>query len=353
LSKPESNDSDEKTVVEDLLNNLSVQVFSESLSRDGIYFIGSKALNTPQNIRNMNISIGNKSTQDIPIITSLSMLAGIALRKYFSSNSKVPKTLTLKVKMATAIPSSEYSKTSAKNLEDRFKGEHTVNLYVGEKTVLVTINITDCKVTEEGKTAMLAFLNSPNDILEIYNEDYNEKATPKDFATASALHGDIGDGTSEIIFTQGFNPVSNGSFGVRVGVGHATTEAIRLYRDELGGMIGDITRQHFMKLLGGESEKSKIAKEKMKEATYIQGQKIIECLQQGFLEKTASTAEYFFIHGGGSIVFKNDMKEALKNFADTIRARVVWIPPKYATSMNSRGTLYLAKALFCKNNDEE
>lgn len=351
LSKPESNDSDEKTIISDLLNGLSVQIFSESLARDGIFFVGKKALSTPQNIRNMNISLGNKSKQDIPLITSISMLAGIAIKKHYSSRETVPKTLSLNVKMATAIPSSEYTKNAAKNLEDRFIGTHTVNVYVGESTVLVTVNITHCKVTEEGKTAMLAFINSPQDILDEYNREYNESATPRDFANALALHGDIGDGTSEFIFTNGFNPVPNGSSGVRVGVGHATNEAIRLYRNELGGMIGDITRQHFMELMKGTTEKSQIARQKMKEATYMQGMKIIETLQTAFMEKTASSAEFFFIHGGGSIAFKDDMYEELKSFAETTKGRVVWIPAKYATRMNSKGTFYLAKALFCKDGE--
>lgn len=351
VSKPESNDSDEETIVKDLLNNLAVQIFSPALNRDGIYFVGKKSLNTPQNIRNMNISIGQKSTQDIPVITSLSMLSGIAIQRYFQTKKQVPQTLTLNVKMATAIPSSEYSKANAKTLEDRFLGDHTVNVYIGAKSVIVTVKVTHCKVTEEGKTAMLAFFNSDDGIMKNYNETYNEGATPRDFSTASSLHADIGDGTSEIIFTQGYNPVPNGSFGVRVGVGHATNEAIKLYREELGGMIGDITRQHFMTLLEGQTEKSKVAKDKMKEATIIQGQKIIESIQQGFLEKTASTAEFFFVHGGGSIVFKRDMYEDLIRFAEQVRGRVVWIPEQYATSMNSRGTFYLAKHLFCKDGE--
>ena len=348
-SKPESNDADEKTIVNDLLNNLAVQIISPALKRDGIYFVGTKSLNTAENIRNMNITIGQKSTQDIPIITSLSMLSGIAIQKAYNDDNELPKSLTLNIKMATAIPSSEFKKASAKLLEERFQGEHTVIVYVGSNPVNVTVNVTHCKVTEEGKTAMLAFLQSDKDIMDNYNKTYNEKATPQDFKDALSVHSDIGDGTSEIIVTKGYNPVPNGSFGERVGVGHATKDAVVLYRDELGGMIGDMTRQHFMTLLQGNTEKSKIANEKMKEATQIQSQKIIEAIQQGFLEKTASNADFFFVHGGGSIVFKEDMYQDLVDFANQVRARVVWIPENYATSMNSRGTFYLAKHLFCKN----
>ncbi|MCM3405450.1 ParM/StbA family protein [Cytobacillus oceanisediminis] len=351
LSKPDSNDAEESSIVSNLLDNLLVHISSSALKRDGLFFVGKKALTANQNVKNMNIVLGKKSQHDIPIITSLSMLAGIALKKYYNSKTEVPNTLSLEVKMATAIPSSEYSRSNAKQLEDRFKQEHTVTIYVGTKSTVVSINIKECKVTEEGKTSMLAFVNSDEEILKHYNDTYNENAVPEDFANASALHTDIGDGTSEFVYTMGFNPVANGSFGRRVGVGHATSDAIRLYGEELGGMIGEITRQHFMSLLQGTSEKSKIAKEKMKESTFIQGQKIIEHIQEGFSEKTSSSADYFFVHGGGSIVFKDDMYEDLIDYANTVRARVVWIPAKFATSMNSKGTFYLAKHLFCQNGE--
>ncbi|MDA6963150.1 hypothetical protein OSM87_26130, partial [Escherichia coli] len=79
-------------------------------------------------------------------------------------------------------------------------------IYVGTKSTVVSINIKECKVTEEGKTSMLAFVNSDEEILNHYNDTYNEKAVPEDFANASALHTDIGDGTSEFVYTMGFNP---------------------------------------------------------------------------------------------------------------------------------------------------
>ncbi|MCM3227566.1 ParM/StbA family protein [Terribacillus saccharophilus] len=350
LSKPDGNDNEEKSNVEHLLDNLVVQIFSEGLDRAGMYFVGNKALQAPQNIKNMNITIGGKSEEDLPMITSLSLLAGIAIKKYYRSKGSLPKTLSVNVDLATAIPSSEYSKKSAKMLEDRFKNLHKVNVYVGDKEVLVNINVERCKVTEEGKTSMMAFLNSDNDILRHYNETYNENATVRDFEDAPSLHGDIGDGTSEFVYTKGYNPVPNGSFGERVGVGHATNDAIRLYRKEIT-LVGEITRQHYMDLLKDKGEKSKIANEMMKRATGIQASKIIDQFKYGFMTYTASTAQYLFVHGGGSVVFKDDMYKPLIKLADQIKAQVVWIPEEYATSMNSRGTLYLAQLLFGEDSE--
>ncbi len=351
-SKPEASDNDEEYVMKHLLDNLSVSVFSDGLHTDGVYFVGNKALTTPENIRNMPIGIGAKSENDIPLITTLSMLSALGLQKYYREKSEIPSTLTLKIKMGTAIPSSEYTKVSAKRLEDRFTGRHTVNMFLGESTTMVNLEVTHCKVTEEGKTAMLAFANSDSSILKDYNDTYGKKLTPKDFSEAQALHADIGDGTSEIIYTDGYNPVPGGSRGVRVGVGHATENAIELYKKELGNNTGEITRQHFMKTLNGKTEKSKIAREKMKLATIGQSIKILEKIQECFGTVTSSNADYFFVHGGGSIVFKDDMYELLKKFASDVKSEVVWIPEEYATQMNSKGTYHLAKLMFCKDKNK-
>lgn len=349
LSKPESSDSDEESIIRTLFDNLAVHIFSPALKRDGIFFVGNKALNSQHAIKTLNITTGNKASRDIPVITSLSLIAGIGIQNYYNTNKSVPDTLTIDTKMVTAIPSSEYSKENAKKFEERFINDHKVNVYIGAKTVLVTIKISNCKVTEEGKTAMLAFLNSSDDILKNYNETYKLNAKPIDFANAKSLHIDIGDGTSEFTYTKGANPVPNGSFGARVGVGHATNEAIKLYREELGGLIGEITRQHFISVMNEKTPKSKVAREKMQQASFIQGEEIIEKIKEGFQVLTSSNAEYFFVHGGGSVVFKDDMYEDLLEFAKTVLARVVWIPEEFATSMNSRGTFYLSQVLYSKN----
>lgn len=346
---PKANDRREEQLIEDLYDNLTVNFFSPKVKKNHTYHVGTKSLSYPSTIANMPIETGNKSSNDIPIITSMSMISAIALKDYYEKENVLPTELNVSLKMASAIPSSEYSLERAKYLEERFLQEHQVNLYVGEKTVLVKVHVTHCKVTEEGKTAMLAFLNSDEDILKHYNETYDKSAKPTDFKDALSLHADIGDGTSEFVFTTGVNPVAEGSDGMRTGVGHATTSAITMYKDELGGAIGDITRQHFMDLLQSNSEKARIAKEQMDLGIFGQAGKINQAIEQYFSSLTNSTANYFFVHGGGSIVFKDAMYEDLIEFAEKVYGEVVWIPEEYATHMNSRGTFHLAKILFCNN----
>lgn len=346
---PTGNDTKEEHVIENLLDNLTVNFFSSKVKKNGIYHVGGKALSFSNTIRNMPIETGNKASHDIPIITSMSMIAGIAIKDYFEKHKSLPAEIKINLKMATAIPSSEYTTERAKFLEDRFLQEHQVNLFIGIKSVLVKISVTHCKVTEEGKTSMLAFFNSDETILRNYNETYNKSAKPTDFEDALSLHADIGDGTSEFVVTDGYNPVPEGSDGMRTGVGHATTSAINMYREELGGNVGDITRQHFMSLMNRSTEKARIAREQMDRGITGQAIKIIEAIEQYFVVLTNSTADYFFVHGGGSIVFKDEMYDDLIEFAKQVHAEVVWLPEEHATHMNSKGTFYLAKAYFCEN----
>jgi plasmid segregation protein ParM len=346
-SKPEASDLEEDYLIKNLSNNLSVQIFSEGLKHDGMYFVGEKALSSGKKTSNMNIASGlGKSQNDIPLITSLSIVASIGLQREYKATNNLPKTLNLDLKMATAIPSSEYNKKSSKDLEERFLGEHQVSLYIGEKNVIVNITVTDCKVTEEGKTSMLAFYNSDDSILQHFNETYNLQYTTKDFSDALSLHADVGDGTTEFVFTEGYNPVPNSSSGKRIGVGHATNDAIELYKEEMQGTIGDINRQEFMKTLLSKGEKGKTAKEMMFRATRGQAINIINEIEEAFSRNTSSNADYFFVHGGGSIIFKTQMYDDLIAFTEKVLGKVVWIPEEHATKMNSRGTFWLAQALY-------
>lgn len=344
---PESNDLPLEHVMENLMDNLIVNISSPSIKRNGDYYIGKKAMQHDGIKTNMMISLGGKSTHDLPIITSLSLVAATSVKKHYDTEGELPESLSINLKMATAIPSSEYSRQNAKTLEDRFKTKHILTLYIGEYQVLTSIKVVECKVTEEGRTSMLAFLNSDNEILKDFNEIYGENKKPSDFLKARTLHADIGDGTSEFVVIEGASPVQGLSKGKRLGVGHASDLAISLLREQIN--ISDkFTRQQLQEWLGRENEKGQLARTLMKEATYGQAISILEEIQLAYQELASSDADYAFVHGGGSITFKEDLQEELMNFAKNNHFKVVWIPEKYATTMNSRGTFHLAQMMFCK-----
>ncbi|MCM3113594.1 ParM/StbA family protein [Lederbergia lenta] len=345
---PESNDLPLDQVMDNLMDNLIVNISSPSIKRNGDYYVGKKAMQHDGIKQNMLISIGGKYNHDLPIITALSLVAATAIRASYDAEGELPETLSINLKMATAIPSSEYSRQNAKILEDRFKNKHNLTLYVGDYQVLASIKVTECKVTEEGRTSMLAFLNSDSEILDDFNEIYGENKKPSDFSKVRTLHSDIGDGTSEFVVIEGASPVQGLSKGKRLGVGHASDLAITLLREEIS--ISDkFTRQQMQEWLKRDNEKGELARSLMKEATYGQAQSILEEIQLSYQELASSDVDYIFVHGGGSITFKDDLKDELMNFTENNHFKLVWIPEKFATTMNSRGTFYLAKMLFCKS----
>jgi plasmid segregation protein ParM len=344
---PESNDLPVEQIMNNLIDNLIVNITSPSIKRNGDYYIGKKAMQHDGIKTNMLINLGGKSTHDLPIITSLSLVAATSVKKHYETEGELPDNLSIDLKMATAIPSSEFSRQNAKTLEDRFKNKHKIILYIGDNQVLVSINVTECKVTEEGRTSMLAFLNSDDDILEDFNKMYSENKKPVDFSKSRTLHTDIGDGTSELVVIEGASPVQGLSTGKRLGVGHASDLAIRLLREHIN--ISDkFTRQQLQEWLKRDNEKGQLARNLMEEATYGQAKAILEEIQTSFQELASSDVDYVFVHGGGSITFKKELQNELVDYANNNHFKVVWIPDKYATTMNSRGTFYLAKMMFGK-----
>jgi len=343
--RPEANDLPLDLIMENLMDNLIVNISSPSIKKNGDYYIGRKAMESQGMKMNMKINLGGKATHDLPVITSLGMIAATAIKQKYDTEGELIESLSLDLKMATAIPSSEYSTQAAQILEERFKKSHIVTVYLGEQQVMVNIKVTSCKVTEEGKTAMIAFANSDKDILRNFNKKYGENKVPNDFLESRTLHTDIGDGTSEFVVIEGLNPIQGLSDGKRLGVGHASDTAIKILKDKMRG-FDRFTRQQLQEWLKKDNDKGELAREAMDEAIYEQAQSILEEIQTSYQELASLEADYLFVHGGGSITFQDSLQEELEQYAEQGHFQVVWIPEEYATTMNSRGTYYLAKAAF-------
>ncbi|MDT0193669.1 ParM/StbA family protein [Exiguobacterium sp. BG5(2022)] len=335
-------------IMNDLYNNLTVHITSNALKRSAMYMIGKKALKS-SNKSNMEISLGNKSENDIPVVMTLGMIAASSVKEYYDANDELPESLSLSIDMVTAIPSSEYKKKTAEALEQRFIGtpRHIVVVHIGNEAVQVTLKFTNCKVTEEGKTSMLAFSTSDDAILSDYNNLYKSNKTVKDFLNGTSLHVDIGDGTTEFTVINQLQPVPNMSRGERLGVGYASDLAVTLMKEEMN-LGSRFTRQDFQEWLKKDGRKGQFANECFQRAKHIQADEILKETMVSFSELASSDVDYIFVHGGGSILFKEVMLSELKKYAERNFAEVVWINSEYATSMNSRGTYILAKALFDK-----
>jgi plasmid segregation protein ParM len=350
LSKPNVTETNVEKNIANLLDELIVHVTSNAIKRSGLYFIGKRANMTADKVENMNIKLGNKSKHDIPVLMTLSMLAARSVQLAYQENQELPPSISVDVSMTTAIPASEYSADQARYLEGRFtSNDHVVIVYVGETPVTVTLHFQTVKVTQEGIPALYALLESENEILKNYNEHYKKQAVPKDFANKRILHVDIGDGTTEYIYTVGINPVTDVCSGEKRGVGHATEEATQLLKEEVGGFL-NLNRQQFMDIFRDPSHHlHDLAVRFMQEARYSQAQRILEDIQEKYSD-IAGNVDVIAVYGGGSIQFKEELYEELLDFANTVHCEVLWIPEKYAVDMNVNGLHVINEKILFKQH---
>ncbi|KQB93062.1 hypothetical protein GEPA3_1982 [Geobacillus sp. PA-3] len=350
LSKPNVMETNVAKNIANLLDELIVHVTSNAIKRSGLYFIGKRANMTADKVENMNIKLGNKSKHDIPVLMTLSMLAARSVQLAYQENQELPSSISVDVSMTTAIPASEYSADQARYLEGRFtSNDHVVIVYVGETPVTVTLHFQTVKVTQEGIPALYALLESENEILKNYNEHYKKQAVPKDFANKRILHVDIGDGTTEYVYTVGMNPVTDVCSGEKRGVGHATEEATQLLKEEVGGFL-NLNRQQFMDIFRDPSHHlHDLAVRFMQEARYSQAQRILEDIQEKYSD-IAGNVDVIAVYGGGSIQFKEELYEELLDFANTVHCEVLWIPEKYAVDMNVNGLHVINEKILFKQH---
>lgn len=347
--RPEVQELDLQKNVVGLLDNLVVNITSDSIKRSGLYAIGKKATNVSKSgLYNMDIELGQKHEDDFMLIGTLGFIAARTVQKEYALNGNVSKMISTNVYMSTAIPASQHNAISAKFLEERFmKNTHIVIVYLGDRQVTVEINFERVKVMKEGVPALYAILEGDNEMFEDFNKTYDLKWTGKDFADKKIMHTDIGSGTTEYIFTNGVNPVSDRCSGERQGMGHAIAAAIELLKEERRGL--SINRQQFSKYIEQPHEypkDSELAKQFLEETSLEQADSILDSIISKNARDMSNETEIFAVYGGGSIEFKKEMYEELKTYAESENAKLLWIPEKYAVTMNVEGLNNLNKNLF-------
>lgn len=350
LQNPDVSEDDEQKNVANLLDELFVNISSKAIKSNGTYFVGNRANRIAgSDVRNINIAIGRKARHDIPVIMTLSMLSAKAIQKHYKEHNKVPDSLNLNVDMLTAIPASEYSKDKAERLKERFfNNNHTVVVYVGEKTVAVNLKFSFVKVTQEGVPALYAFLESDENILKNYSKTYKDKLKPGDLKDKKVFHVDIGDGTTEYIYTVGLNPVVDACSGELRGVGHATEKAKSVLQSSFTQRI-PLNRQKFIEIMRDpEHNFYEEAKEAMEKARNSQAIQILEDIEEKYMTNAAGDVDIITVYGGGSIQFKNELHDDLKEFAESVKCKLLWVPEQYAVDMNVKGMIVLMEQVFNK-----
>ncbi|MGG3801209.1 ParM/StbA family protein [Metabacillus fastidiosus] len=355
--RPSTYESDVNKNVANLLDQLLVHITSNSIKRSGIYMVGERAIQTTEGVSNMDIVSDKKHMAELPLINTLAYVAARAVQKDFNEKGALSLSLKAEVMMSSAIPASQHTVDTAKILEDRFmKEQHIVIVYVGSESVTVQLDFKKVKVTKEGIPALYAIFEAPSDMFKEFSSEYNiPNISGSYFANnTKIMHVDIGSGTTEYVYSIGVNPRPEQCSGERYGVGHAIEEAIELMKDEREGL--SINRQQFAKYIEQPEQYQKdhsLAVECLKEARFNQSEAILRGIRRKYTTILSSDPEIVACYGGGSIEFKEDMYDELKEFADSVSAKVLWIPEKYAVDMNVRGLNILNKNILFKEEYNE
>ncbi|MCY8737551.1 ParM/StbA family protein [Bacillus haynesii] len=357
MRKPQVTETDLNKNVVNLDENLTVHITSPAIKEtsDGLYVIGQKAITTDlDKVQNMNIKLGNKHKHDLPVIMILSMIARKIVKDEFNETGELASNYEAVCELSSAIPASEFSFEKAELLEKRFeKDGHTVVVYLGEKKVTVQITFKKVKVTQEGVPAIFALLSEDASILEEFNEMYKKEddvkedvLEPKDLKKMKIFHVDIGDGTTEFIYTDGVNPILDACSGEKRGVGHATEEATVLLNEQVNGLM-KVNRQSFM---GVVSDKTHNLHDEAKNALDVAKGSQANFILDDTIEKVANKAgnniDLLVVYGGGSIQFKKYLFNDLKEFADQIKTKLLWVPEKKAVNLNVIGLDILNRKVF-------
>jgi len=349
ITVPPMVEEDLETSINNLTNNMIVHINSKALKRASTFAVGEKATSVGRVKRNMNIAIGDKHTNDIPVVMVLSLIASKAVQDHYSINKTLPKDIDVSVEYSTALPAREYDPSVARVYEQRLLEEvHIVDIYVNGTPVTVRVNFEKVKVAQEGVPAVYAIIEGGEKLLSEYHNKYGSKSANKDFEKKKLLLVDIGDGTTEFIYVASGKPINDLCDGKRFGVGHAADVAKNLFDEDVKVQI-TMTRQQFMQVvLDKEHHFHDAAVDAMNQANVEQAELILEQIQDMVLNTLSGNVDDIVVFGGGSAAFKEDMYQTLIEFTESVGARTLWIPEDKAPSLNAIGLDILNEKVFFK-----
>ena len=119
-------------------------------------------------------------------------------------------------------------------------------------------------------------------------------------------------------------------------------------KDDLDGHL-DINRQQFVSILGNtDHNHHQLAKQYMNKTSRSQKDEIFNHVAKKYRNNAASDVDVIAVYGGGSIQFKSELYEDLKEFCADVKCKLLWVPEDYAVDMNVQGMKVLMEKVFVK-----
>lgn len=349
-------------LIPDLLEEMFVSITSESLTRPyGKLFVGHNAIKSGEKPVSIQVQYEKKYKSNIPMISTLSLIANSEVKKYYSETKQLPQEMNIKVKHAVfALPINAFNAETAKTYKERFtQHTHLVTVYInkGQRHVLTKITFENVLVTGEGIPAIYALMQGKDnkfrtaedamfsDFRKLYSEDKEAVAVGgKDFLKKRVVHIDIGDGTTDFPITSGINLNRDVLVGINSGVGHAILKSLDSFRAETN--LTKVERQKYSEYLINEnSDYHTLAWELIEQPALDQADSIFQEFIS-IIDKIDNAFDYVLVYGGGSIVLREGLYPMLQDVCDQLGKKLLWIPKELAPIMNVEGLkimLYLSK----------
>ncbi|BCC15201.1 TPA: hypothetical protein ACLBZV_005551 [Bacillus cereus] len=333
--------------IQELHGNIDVTISSPAIAdADNTRFlIGHAAMMGvgASKVKNMNLTKGKKHEEDLPIINTLGIIATKTVQKHFEETKEVKNNdmLEVTVNMSTCLPASVYKDATAKKFKERFQqNTHLVTVNIkSDLKVIVKINFGYVGVTAEGTSPLFEIIEDgqgnyrTGEMFKEFSEEYKmEEVDGSYFADKNLMHVDIGDGTTELILTHGYD-VKHSS-GLKYGLGVALEEVSKKWEDKKS-----YTRQDISDIAKSESHAfhSDIIEDLNGAPLQNLASDISHDVKQFLDELRAYQIQVMVVYGGGSILLKNHLYNKLKEIAEEERFQLLWIPSKFSVDMNVNG----------------
>jgi plasmid segregation protein ParM len=351
---PWVDDVNYETFIPNIQQNLIATIDSPE-APVGLYFVGESAIKSKNSNSaiTMVVGIDRKSESNLPIINTVSNIAGVAVQKAFEETKEVPETIKVNVDMTTAIPYEEYKDQAGKLLEQRFaEGTHRATIHVGKRRVSVEVKFEFVKVLPEATPVIFALQKNKNDTWRndsLFNEFKSmydlSNMDGKYFKDKDVLHVDIGEGTTEYPISRGARVDSNFQHGSNNGVGYAIEEATPDFKQAV--MQTEVPRSFFSKCLSRQDHKFHgAAMEHIATPLQNQARSIFDNIKRQ-ISSARNLIDVIVVYGGGSILMRDYLEPELEKLCQRLDIKLLYVPDEYAVTMNADGLdLFVSGKIF-------
>lgn len=350
-----SSEHEQHEYMRNLLNHMDVSIQSPTVSTSERLLVGVSAFRLPQSVEGFDVNdFEGKSEMDLPLIITLSTIAGYAVVQDFKRTQEIPTHVDVISDMTVALPINEGKRNGAINqYSRRYKDNtHHVTFHNFDELITVTIRFRHVEVALEGEAAQLKLKHAPKDLAEAVKADFDKfypelaqdpNFTAQDLVTFPNVMGiDIGEGTTDLpVFVNG-QINEQASTSLPEGYGNALEEALTDLRNNNMNFNSRNELQEYVmtpptKL---DASRKQIAQKAVMEQLDLFAKHIVDGVSTN-LRKNATNISAIFVYGGGATPMRYYLRELLmkktQSFTQGIGIPVIFVPETYAQILNERG----------------